>query len=115
MKILLGDRLRDLREAKNVKQYEVAKSVGCSPHMISNYELNKREPDLSTVVKLCDYYAVSADCLLGRSGKITYNSPVPFTDEVETFLRHFSKLSGTNRKELLHIAKLYHSEHTQNG
>lgn len=60
----LGKKLRELRQNKNLSQWQVAELVGISKAMISSYELNVREPSLTTLKKLASLYKVSADYLL---------------------------------------------------
>ncbi len=62
----IGNRLRDLREEEGLLQKDVAKALGISRSTYTNYEQGTREPSLDMVVKLCDFYKVSADYLLGR-------------------------------------------------
>jgi len=62
-------RLRELRAMKNVTQKEVAEGTGLSERGYQNYELAQREPTLSSINKLADYFEVSADYLLGRTDK----------------------------------------------
>lgn len=59
----LGKKLRELRQNKNLSQWQVAELVGISKAMISSYELNVREPSLTTLKKLASLYKVSADYL----------------------------------------------------
>lgn len=58
-------KLRELREQKGVTQKEVASAVGCTPTVYSRYEREEREPDLSTLCSLADYFEVSTDTLIG--------------------------------------------------
>ncbi|MCL2862242.1 MAG: helix-turn-helix domain-containing protein [Firmicutes bacterium] len=58
-------RLRELREEKNLTQLQLAKELGFSRNTISQYETGTREPDIKTIKKLCDFFDVSADYLLG--------------------------------------------------
>ena len=60
-------RLRELRAEKGVTQKEVALFLGLTTKAYCFYELGKREPSIGTLIKLCDYYNVSADFLIGRS------------------------------------------------
>ncbi len=62
----LGKTLKELREEVGAKQSEVAKALGVTSGCYANYELDFREPSLDMIVKLCDFYKVSADYLLGR-------------------------------------------------
>lgn len=56
-----------LRQEKGVSQRAAAKELGVSQALLSHYENGRREPNLSFVVKVCDYYHVSADYILGRT------------------------------------------------
>ena len=61
----LGNKLRELRLNKNLTQQQVASLVGISKAMISSYEINSREPNLTILLKLAALYKVSIDNLLG--------------------------------------------------
>lgn len=56
-----------MRLEKGVTQKEIAAHLGLTTKAYNFYELGQREPTLSTVCKLCDYFSVSADYLLGRT------------------------------------------------
>jgi len=60
--------LSSLRREKGLSQRFVAAQLGVSQALLSHYENDAREPKLEFVVKACDYYGVSADHILGRSG-----------------------------------------------
>ncbi len=63
--------LSRLRHEKGVSQRQAAQELGVSQALLSHYENGIREPGLAFVVKVCDYYQVSADYLLGRSTRRT--------------------------------------------
>ena len=56
-----------LRQEKGISQRQAAKDLGISQALMSHYENGVREPGLAFVRKVCDYYHVSADYLLGRT------------------------------------------------
>ena len=58
-------KLRELREQKGVTQKEVATAIGCTATVYSRYEREEREPDISTLCNLADYFEVSTDVLIG--------------------------------------------------
>ena len=60
-------RLKELRIAKGMTQSEVAKVIGYSSLSYARYEKGEREPDVSTLCKLADYFEVSVDYLIGRT------------------------------------------------
>lgn len=59
-------RLRDIRIDNKLSQVEVAQRLNMSPARYNNYEVNKAEPDIDTLIKLADMYNVTVDDLLGR-------------------------------------------------
>ena len=56
-----------LRQEKGLSQRKAAAALGISQALLSHYENGIREPGLPFVVKVCDFYHVSADYLLGRT------------------------------------------------
>lgn len=58
--------LFQLRMGKGLKQQEVADSVGLSLRAYQYYERGQREPTLSTLIALADFYDLSLDELVGR-------------------------------------------------
>lgn len=62
-------KLRELRKQKGATQKEVAAAIGCTPTVYSRYEREEREPDISTLCSLADYFEVSTDTLIGYINK----------------------------------------------
>ena len=60
-------RLRDLREDHDKTQQDIADILGTSQTMYARYERGANELPLRHLLRLADYYGVSADYLLGRS------------------------------------------------
>lgn len=60
-----GGRLRTLRIERGLSQKSVATAISVSVNAISQYETDKRFPDQDVLVRLCTYYKISADYLLG--------------------------------------------------
>lgn len=63
----LGEKLKELRLSRNLTLKQVSDAIGLTRNAISNYEANIREPSLSVLKSLCDFFDVSADYLIGRS------------------------------------------------
>ncbi|MDE6059130.1 MAG: helix-turn-helix domain-containing protein [Clostridia bacterium] len=61
----LGQKLKDLRLEKGLTQAEVSKKLGLTRTAIANYELGIREPSLEILKKICKFFEVSSDFLLG--------------------------------------------------
>lgn len=73
------NRIRDLREDRDLRQLDVSIATGIDQRTLSNYETEKTNPDSYAILKLADFFDVSADYLLGRS-----NSKTP---SVETLMK----------------------------
>lgn len=58
-------RIKELREEKGLTQAQLAKAIGLTRIVISYYENGYSEPSVGTIEKLCNYFEVSADYLLG--------------------------------------------------
>lgn len=57
--------IRDLREDRDLSQKMIASYLNVSQQTYSNYENGYREIPLWAILKLSEYYKVSADYLLG--------------------------------------------------
>lgn len=60
-------RIRELREDKDLTQKQMAAILNCSQQVYSNYELGQRDIPTDVLIKLCRFYNVSADYILGLS------------------------------------------------
>ena len=58
-------RIRDLREDKDLSQRELAEYLNCSQVSYSYYELGKRTIPPEVLIALAAYHGVSVDYLLG--------------------------------------------------
>ena len=61
------NRIRDLREDMDLRQIDLANATGIDQKTISNYETGKTNPDSFAIIKLADFFNVSADYLIGRN------------------------------------------------
>ena len=62
---MIGERLKQLRIKKGLKQQELADMFGLSSGTISFYESEQRKPDIDFIVAIAKYFDVSTDYLLG--------------------------------------------------
>ena len=69
MHVTFSEALSRLRREKGVSQRQAAQALEVSQALLSHYENGIREPGLAFVTRACDYYQVSADYLLGRTGE----------------------------------------------
>ncbi len=63
------ERLRDLREDKDLTQQEVADMLGCSQTTYSRYETGDLNVPIDILKKLAKFYKVSIDYIVGITNK----------------------------------------------
>ena len=61
------NRIKDLREDRDMRQSDLAAATGIDQRTISNYETGKTYPDAYSLIKLADFFDVSIDYLVGRT------------------------------------------------
>lgn len=62
-------RIRDLREDRDLLQRDLAEYLNCSQVCYSHYEIGKRDIPTDVLSKLAEFYNTSTDYLLGRTDK----------------------------------------------
>ncbi len=63
------NRIKSLREDRDLRQVDVAKATGIDQRSLSNYETGKTNPDSYAIVKLANFFNVTCDFLLGVSSE----------------------------------------------
>lgn len=71
------DVIRELRIASGLTQQEFSDILGFSQQAVSKWENNTAEPDISTLIKIAQYFEVSVDELLGLDPPEQKRQPVP--------------------------------------
>lgn len=99
----IGKQLKTLRKSQRMTQQTVADRVGITRATLSNYEIDRRTPDLKTLRKLAECYGVGLD----------YFGVVPADEVLELLARAKDVFESDNvskeRKEDLYreIMRLY--------
>ncbi len=95
----IGTKLKDLRIARDLKQFEVAEALGLSRAAISNIEHGRRSLTLNTLKRFADFYKVDISYfeidgqkdevidLLERTRKIFESESVPIKEKEELYLK----------------------------
>ena len=66
---MLYQRIRDLREDKDISQQMMGLHLACSQRVYSNYERGELDIPTEILIKLADFHGVSVDYLLNRTDK----------------------------------------------
>ena len=62
----LGEKLKEARQNKGLKQSDVAEKLGCAPTSLTNWENGKVNPSFDVLSKLCLIYEIAPLSLLNR-------------------------------------------------
>lgn len=62
----LGNKIYELRTAKNMSQIELAEQLEVSRQAVSKWETDTAIPDLDKLIKICDIFSITLDELTGR-------------------------------------------------
>ncbi|GAB6640533.1 hypothetical protein BOVMAS10_16590 [Streptococcus uberis] len=126
---IFPQRLKKLRKEKGLTQKELGERLGVKQNTFTNWENGKREPNLSTILKLAEILETTTDDLLGYT-ILSANQPVVPLSELD--VANIDKLSMTelgmlkvaivmevaktsrNTKEIIQeLIEVYHLNETQ--
>ena len=68
---VMYERIRNLREDRDLKQGDLAKLLNCTQACYSNYENGRRDIPTEVLTRLAEFYGVSVDYLLGLTNEKT--------------------------------------------
>lgn len=72
MILSLGEKIRLLREEKELNQTELGKKLNMTQRKVSYIECGKNEPSIDDIKAFCEFFQVSADYLIGNKKGLNY-------------------------------------------
>lgn len=103
----IGHKLKELRKARSLKQWQVAEGVGLSRAAISNIEAGRRSLTLSTLQTFADFYKVDVSTI---TDEFDTNSKDEVIDLLERTRKIFENenVSNDEKEELyINVMELY--------
>lgn len=97
----LKDNLKYIREKNGLTKRELCEKTGISERAYLTYEFGEREPKISVIAKLADFYGVTTDYLLGRDSQKS-NELTP-TQREEIATQKWLSLDKEKRDALLQM------------
>ena len=96
----MGNRIRELREEKQMTQIRLSIELEVSQEAVSAYENDKHYPSVATLLKLSEIFHASCDYILGLSDTryISHTGRIP---EDELILLEKWRALDENRKAVL--------------
>ena len=110
---MLKEKLRYLRKHQELSQAEVAKNLNVMQSTYSNYEQGIREPDISTIKKLANFFNVTTDYLLENDKQFDdTNDIVDFNHFILNgrYTIHSKFLNDKERKRLNNVINAMYEE-----
>ena len=102
----IGKRFQLFRRRSRLTQKEAAKLIGVKSYQLANYESNRSEPSLKSLIAMSKVYHVSIDQLLGVRTKPLFepdedliNQEEAEREELEKALKDLIKKYGVSDKE----------------
>lgn len=99
-------RLKELREAKNLTQSQVARDLNMPRQSISHYEKGDRQPDYEIALTIARYYGVTVDYLLGGDDapEMPPAEAIEYKEKRDKLNALFGKMTPEERDLLLAVA-----------
>ncbi len=85
-----SEKLKQLRKTAGYTQAEAAALLKMSPSAVGMYEQGRREPDLETTQRICEFYKVSPNYLVSDSS----DAPTEVSDMIIELRRQMRESKG---------------------
>lgn len=92
---MFNKRIKLLREANKLSQVELAEQIGVKKQTISNWENDNILPSIDMLIKVCNFFNVSSDYMLGLDSK-TYIEITGLSVEV---ISHIQQIINDIRRD----------------
>ncbi|MBO5954821.1 MAG: helix-turn-helix transcriptional regulator [Clostridia bacterium] len=87
-------KLKEYRQKLKISQTALANKIGIPQTTYSHYEVGTNEPDITTLIKLADFYKVPIDALVERK----FNN-IDFSKFTDVHFELLEKISGLNETQ----------------
>ena len=91
----IGSKIKNARIDAQLTQEQVAEALGVSRQTMSNWENGKTYPDIVSVIKMSDLYAISLDHLLKEKEEVPMSNYMDYLEESTNTVKSQKKLSLT--------------------
>lgn len=110
--------LKRNRESMNLTQEKLAEIIGVSQSAVGLWESGKREPNISTLCKLADFFGITVDSLIDHN--CTKNNDVPvltkLTENEEDLLVKYRAIGNSARSRIMNALNFeYEAIHQENA
>lgn len=113
---LLGQRLRELRRAREMTQKELASMVGVTGAQLHRYETGATRIAASRLMLVAEALGVRTDELMGDFAPQSHGMPAPSlsNDDIVELVQVFSSIEDRkNRCAVVAVARMFAAQHSQ--
>lgn len=109
---MISDKIKNLREQKNITQAELANAIGVTTSAVSAWEKNINEPRMGAVHKLAQYFKVTKSFLVNDENLPIYDSQAIMIAETlikyenQDLAKLMEKISKMNKKDQDKVIKI---------
>ena len=95
--IYFGERLKALRLNKKLTQQQLADKMDLVKSSICAYEQNTKYPSVDVLIKLCKFFGVSSDYLLGLSDKLEFEFSELTDEQLDIIMSMVTQFNRYNK------------------
>ena len=114
-RIMIGDRLRELREKNHYTQRYLGKYLNISHVAYGAYERGNAFPDIATIRKICELYKISIDYLLNENADDMLMIPKKDYDNLKKAFSEVNKLLNNIDKKIFDSNTFVNNNNVQIG
>ena len=106
-------KLKELREERGFTQSEVAKAIGGTQSNLAKWEKNIVQPSAEFIIKLADFFDVTADYLLGRTddlGVLVPGNNPQYSVEEQKLIQDYRGLAQPLKDMLQSLIRTWYSD-----
>lgn len=96
-------RLKDLREDKDMKQWQIAEILGMKQEQYQRYESGKRETPINILIKLAEYYDTSLDYITGRTNDKNNTRSMKIDQDEKMLLDLFRRIPKKEKNIIIEL------------
>jgi transcriptional regulator with XRE-family HTH domain len=105
--IYFGARIKALRREKNLTQQQLADKIDLVKSSICSYEQSTKYPSIEVLIRLCRFFNVSSDYLLGLSDKMELEVAELTDEQLDIIMSMVAQLNRYNKiSRILALATL---------
>lgn len=99
LKMNIGENIKKYRNLNNMSQSELSKRLGVSDKTVSSWEINRTEPKMGTIEKMCAIFNCSKSDLLG----IVPLDPPKYDSSQMELIRLYSMLNENQKQSVMNL------------